>query len=82
MASSPSKESNGAHAPVVEEPKNDLQKEPEQVKLFGYDISGMTSRNQFILLSSGALVSALLFAALQEKVFLIEGTCDGDETGT
>lgn len=41
--------------------------------LFGLDIGKLKPKHRFAFLASGSLFCALTFAALQEKVFLIEG---------
>ena len=42
--------------------------------LFGISLARLTPTQSFVFLSFGALFCALTFAALQEKVFMIEGT--------
>lgn len=49
-------------------------KPADDLRLFGLDISKLEPRQRFMFLASGSLFCALSFAALQEKVFLIEGT--------
>ena len=45
----------------------------EETLLFGVNISKLSPTHNFVLLGSGALFCALTFAALQEKVFMIDG---------
>jgi hypothetical protein len=61
----------------------------DDLRLFGLDIGRFQPKTRFAFLSFGSLFCALAFAALQEKVFLIEGTLDLEfrspltaETGT
>ncbi len=55
-----------AKAPVTPVPSNDLL-------LFGFDITRLNPKHRFAFLAFGSLFCALTFAALQEKVFLVEG---------
>ena len=41
---------------------------PSEVKVYGLDLTNYSPRAQFIVLGGGALISALVFAFLQEKV--------------
>ena len=41
--------------------------------LFGYDISGLNKTAQVIVLALGGITCALVFASLQEKVFVDKG---------
>lgn len=54
-------DNNMATPPVAERP---------EVKVFGVDLSHHSQQIQFAVLGGGALVSALVFAFLQEKVRL------------
>ncbi len=48
--------------------------------LFGVSLARLSPTQSFVFLAFGALFCALTFAALQEKVFLIEGArCAGNE---
>jgi hypothetical protein len=48
-------------------------KPADDVLLFGVSLARLSPTQSFVFLSFGALFCALTFAALQEKVFLIEG---------
>jgi len=43
------------------------------VKVFGVDLSGLSSQGQLLVLAFGNLSCSLAFAYLQEKVFMIDG---------
>ena len=45
----------------------------DDLLLFGFDLSKLSPSNRFAFLTFGSLFCALTFAALQEKVFLVEG---------
>jgi hypothetical protein len=46
-----------------------------EVKVYGLDLTDYSPRAQFIVLGGGALISALVFAFLQEKVCVCAGGC-------
>lgn len=51
----------------------EMSKPTEPLHIFGVDFSYLTETQQLLLLAFGHLFCALGFAALQEKVFIIEG---------
>jgi hypothetical protein len=56
---------------------SDVESKASDLLLFGVNIADWNARTRFLFLSAGALVCSLTFAALQEKVFLIEGNVAG-----
>ncbi|GBG32221.1 Adenosine 3'-phospho 5'-phosphosulfate transporter 2 [Hondaea fermentalgiana] len=57
--------------------KKDDSAGPAKVAVFGVDLSFMSSQAQLLTLAFGNLSCSIMFALLQEKVFMIEGAQHG-----